>query len=109
MDVGCFSISLAVKDIKASRAFYEAMGFQAIDGSEEHRWLMMQNGESKIGLFEGMFENNMLTFNPPDVRTVQAALKEKGYSLEKEAEDGVGAAHVAVEDPDGNMILLDQY
>lgn len=109
MDLGCFSVSLSVKDIKASRRFYEALGFEAIDGNEEHRWLIMQNGESKIGLFEGMFADNMLTFNPKDARAVQKALKDAGYTLEKEAEDGVGAAHVAVKDPDGNDLLFDQY
>jgi len=109
VDLGGFSLSLSVKDIRASRAFYETLGFKAIDGTEENNWLIMQNGDSKVGLFEGMFEGNMLTFNPSDVRAVQGALKKQGYALEKEADDGVGAAHVAVSDPDGNMILLDQY
>ncbi len=109
MDLGHFSIHLSVKDIKASRAFYETLGFKVVDGTAKNRWLMMQNGDSKIGLFEGLFDGNMLTFNPKDVRTVQAALKDKGYRLEKEAEDGVGAAHAAVADPDGNILLLDQY
>lgn len=109
MDLGCFSLSLAVADIKASRAFYETMGFKVIDGAEAQRFLVMKNGDSKIGLFQGMFTDNMMTFNPPDVRRVQSALKDAGYSLEKEAEEGVGAAHVAVKDPDGNLILLDQF
>ena len=108
MELGAFSLSLAVKDIRASRSFYETLGFRVIDGSDDHRWLIMQNENSKIGLFEGMFSENMMTFNPPDVRSVQEALKAGGYALEKEAEPGVGAAHVAVKDPDGNMILLDQ-
>jgi len=109
MDLGCFSISLSVKDIKASHVFYKTLGFEVIDGSEDKHWLVMQNGDSKIGLFEGMFEGNMLTFNPPDVRAVQTALKTVGYGLEKEAEAVVGPAHAAVKDPDGNVVMLDQY
>ena len=109
MNLGCFSLSLSVADIKASRAFYETIGFEVIDDAEAQRFLVMKNGDSKIGLFQGMFTDNMMTFNPTDVRQVQSELKDAGYSLEKEAEEGAGAAHVAVKDPDGNMILLDQF
>lgn len=109
MDLGCFSISLSVKDINASCVFYETLGFKILDGTLERRWLVMQNAECKIGLFEGMFEGNMLTFNPPDVRAVQVALKGAGYAMEKEADEDVGSAHATLKDPDGNVLMLDQY
>ncbi|MEQ8671774.1 MAG: VOC family protein [Aggregatilineales bacterium] len=110
MDLGTFSISLAVKDIKASRTFYEQMGFEVIDGNEDEKWLILKNGEAKIGLFEGMFTENILTFNPKDARTIQKKLKAAGISLTQEAdEDGEGPATVMLTDPDGNNILIDQF
>lgn len=110
MDLGHFSVSLAVKDIKASRAFYEKFGFSVIDGVEEQNWLILKNGEAKIGLFQGMFDHNILTFNPLDVRAVQRALKAQGITLTLEADDSTtGPAHATLIDPDGNQILLDQH
>lgn len=110
MDLGNFSISLAVKDIKASRAFYEKLGFEVFDGKEEENWLMLRNGEAKIGLFQGMFENNIITFNPPDVRSIQKHLKAGGVTLTLEADETTeGPAHITLFDPDGNAILLDQF
>jgi catechol 2,3-dioxygenase-like lactoylglutathione lyase family enzyme len=110
MNLGTFSISLAVKDIKASRAFYERLGFAAFDGDEAQNWLMLRNGDTKIGLFQGMFEANTLTFNPPDVRGIQKALKAGGATLVLEADESTtGPAHAMLLDPDGNPILLDQH
>lgn len=108
MKLGHLSISIAVENLQKSRAFYEAVGFQKVDGDEDQHWLIMKCGDNKVGLYEGMFDGNMLTFEPQDVRAVQAALKAKGYTLDKEAPDGVGAAHMAVTDPDGNVILFNQ-
>lgn len=110
MDLGHFSVSLAVKDIKVSRAFYEKFGFTVIAGVEEQNWLILQNGEAKIGLFQGMFDHNILTFNPLDVRAVQRSLKAQGITLTLEADDSTtGPAHATLIDPDGNQILLDQH
>ena len=122
MQLGNFSVSLAVKDIQASKAFYEALGFSKVGGELEQNWLVLQNGTTTIGLFQGMFERNLLTFNPgwdhekntlkdfQDVRELQAALKEKGVALTTEAEpDGTGPAHFTLVDPDGNPILFDQH
>lgn len=110
LDLGDFSISLTVADIAASRAFYEAMGFEVIDGSEEENWLVLRNGNAKLGLFHGMFEKNVVTFNPPDVRAVQRAMKEKGIDFVEEADpDAEGPAHATLLDPDGNPVLLDQH
>lgn len=122
MQLGAFSVSLAVKDIAASRAFYEALGFTAFGGDQDQNWLMMRNGAHVIGLFQGMFEKNMLTFNPgwdqdcntlpdfEDVRQLQSALKAKGLALTTEADpDGSGPGFIALEDPDGNPILIDQH
>jgi catechol 2,3-dioxygenase-like lactoylglutathione lyase family enzyme len=110
MDLGTFSMSLAVKDIRASRAFYERLGFEVLDGNEEERWLVLRNGEAKIGLFQGMFDQNVLTFNPPDVRAVQRSLKIQGVSFLQEADEGgQGPASATLLDPDGNAILLDQF
>ncbi|MBK9124683.1 MAG: VOC family protein [Chloroflexi bacterium] len=109
MDLGHFSVSLAVKDIKASRAFYELLGFTKLDGDDES-WLILKNGDAKIGLFQGMFENNILTFNPPDVRSIQKVLKANGVALAIEADEAAtGPAHIAFKDPDGNDILIDQF
>jgi lactoylglutathione lyase len=110
MNLGTFSVSLAVKDIKASRVFYEKLGFEVIHGDEAQNWLILRNGDAKVGLFQGMFDNNVLTFNPSDVRAIQRDLKSKGVTFVMEAdESGEGAAHATLLDPDGNAILLDQF
>ena len=122
MELGAFSISLAVKDIAASRAFYEKLGFKVFAGKQEQRWLILRNGSTVIGLFQGMFEKNSLTFNPGwdqnaqtlpsfvDVRQIQAILKAQGLSVGHEAdESGKGPAHITLTDPDGNPILIDQH
>lgn len=110
MDLGTFSISLAVKDIQASRAFYEKLGFEVFDGKEEENWLILRSGSSKIGLFQGMFDQNTLTFNPTDVRAVQKQLKANGLTLVQEADETTqGPAHAFLLDPDGNPLLLDQH
>jgi len=109
MDLGTFSISLNVKDIVASRAFYERLTFRVIDGNQAEGWLVMQSGEAIIGLFQEKFDRNLLTFHPTDVRAIQAHLKRQGITLTQEAEPGDGPAHVTLIDPDGNPILLDQH
>jgi lactoylglutathione lyase len=110
MELGTFSLSLAVKDIKASRAFYEKLGFQAFAGDEAQNWLILRNGDAKIGLFQGMFDKNIITFNPLDVRTVQKTLKAHGIAFALEADEATtGPAHAALLDPDGNQVLLDQH
>ena len=122
MKLGAFSISLAVKDIAASRAFYEKLGFTVFGGNQEHHWLILKNGDHLIGLFQGMFERNALTFNPgwdqnaqpldefTDVRELQRLLKAQGVALTTEAdENGSGPAHIAMLDPDGNPVLIDQF
>lgn len=122
MQLGAFSISLTVKDLAESRAFYEKLGFRASHDSSEHNYLIMKNGEVLIGLFQGMFEKNILTFNPgwdqsaqevnpfTDVRELQARLKESGVELIEEADpDSEGPAHITFVDPDGNPILIDQH
>ena len=122
MKLGAFSISLAVKDIKASRAFYEKLGFSDLGGVPDQNWLIMTNGSAVIGLFQGMFERNILTFNPgwnqdatpfdpfDDVRAIQKDLEAKGVTLTGRAdESGSGPAHLTLVDPDGNQILIDQH
>ncbi len=110
MDLGTFSISLAVADIAASRAFYEAMGFEVFDGDQAQNWLMLRNGDAKIGLFQGMFDANVVTFNPPDVRAVQKAMKAAGLEFVQEADESTtGPASATLFDPDGNPVLLDQH
>ena len=125
MELGAFSVSLAVKDLETSRQFYEHLGFEVTGGSPEEKYLIMLNGGAVIGLFEGMFEKNILTFNPGltpgstdltpregflDVREIQRTLRERGVELEQEAdEDGSGPAHIVLADPDGNPILIDQF
>ena len=122
MKLGALSISLAVKDIHASKAFYENLGFAVFAGDIERNYLIMKNGDSLIGLFQGMFENNIITFNPgwdtsarkledfDDVRVIQQSLKDKGIKLAKEvAEDTSGPGSFVVVDPDGNTILIDQH
>ena len=122
MRLGNFSVSLAVKDIAASRAFYEKLGFRPVAGDQTKNWLILQNETSTIGLFQGMIEKNTLTFNPgwnrsgealpdfDDVRDIQRTLKERGFKLTLEAdESSSGPASVMLTDPDGNAILLDQH
>ncbi len=122
LELGAFSISLAVKDLAASRAFYEALGFKVTGGGSEQRYLIMMNGHAIIGLFQGMFEKNILTFNPglshaaeqledfTDIRDIQRRLKEQGLTLIQEAdESGSGPASFVLEDPDGNPVLVDQF
>jgi catechol 2,3-dioxygenase-like lactoylglutathione lyase family enzyme len=110
MDLGTFSVSLSVKDIAASRKFYETLGFSAIDGHMEQGWIILENGDAKIGLFQGMFEGNILTFNPTDARGIQKTLKAAGIPLLVEADEATtGPAHLTFTDPDGNAILIDQH
>lgn len=122
MQLGNFSTSLAVKDIAASRAFYEKLGFVTMGGDQAQNWLILKNGDVIIGLFQGMFEKNILTFNPgwdsnanklesfTDVREIQKQLKAKGITFAVEADESTtGPAHFVVEDPDGNPIMLDQH
>jgi predicted lactoylglutathione lyase len=122
MKLGAFSVSLNVKDIKASKQFYEILGFTVFGGDMEKNFLIMKNENSLIGLFQGMFENNILTFNPgwdenankvesfEDVRDIQRQLKTKGIKIETEAdENSSGPASFVVVDPDGNAILIDQH
>ena len=122
MKLGAFSASLSVKDINVSKKFYETLGFTVYAGQLEKNYLIMKNGNALIGLFQGMFENNILTFNPgwdenankvnpfDDIRTIQNHLKSKGIKLESEVdESSSGPASFMVYDPDGNAILLDQH
>ena len=122
MILGAFSISLAVKDIAASKQFYEKLGFGVFAGDITQNWLIMKNGSHVIGLFQGMFEKNMLTFNPgwssdaaplaafTDVRDLQRQLKSQGIKLTTEADASTtGPASFTLEDPDGNPILVDQH
>jgi catechol 2,3-dioxygenase-like lactoylglutathione lyase family enzyme len=122
MKLGAFSISLTVKDIKASRAFYEKLGFSDLGGVMDQNWLIMTDGNAVIGLFQGMFDSNILTFNPgwnqeakpvdpfEDVRAIQAELESKGIAFEQRADPSTaGPAHFVIKDPDGNSILVDQH
>ena len=122
MNLGAFSVSLAVKDIAASRAFYETLGFEAFFGEQSQNWLIMKNGTKVIGLFQGMFPSNILTFNPgwdgdakpvneyTDVREIQRRLKRAGVTMLTEADEGTtGPASFMIADPDGNTILVDQH
>ncbi len=122
MELGAFSISLSVKDIGASKDFYGKLGFEAIGGSVEDNYLILRNGDHVIGLFQGMFDKNMLTFNPgwdqhggetasfTDVRDLQRALKERGVSMLTEADEASeGPASFMMVDPDGNPVLIDQH
>lgn len=122
MKLGAFSISLRVKDIHASKAFYEALGFSVFAGDIAKNYLIMKNQDSLVGLFQGMFENNIITFNPgwdsnatqlkdfDDVRLIQQHLKKQGISLETEADETTqGPASLVLKDPDGNVLLIDQH
>lgn len=122
MKLGAFSVSLSVRDLQVSKSFYESLGFSVFAGDIEKNYLIMKNEKTLIGLFQGMFENNILTFNPgwdesantlgdyDDVRAIQKELKEKGIKFESEAdESSSGPASFVVVDPDGNAILVDQH
>jgi len=122
MELGAFSISLAVQDIEASRTFYEKLGFEAFAGDASQNWLIMKSGPHAAGLFQGMFEKNILTFNPgwdgnaqkldsfTDVRDLQRRLRARGVELQREADESTtGPAAFVVVDPDGNPILVDQH
>ncbi len=122
MGLGNFSVSLAVKDIAASRAFYEKLGFKVFGGDQKQNWLILQNETSTIGLFQGMFDKNLMTFNPgwdrsantlpdfDDVRDIQKTLKSRGLTLTTEADETTtGPASLTLLDPDGNPILIDQH
>ena len=122
MELGAFSMSLTVKDLEVSKTFYEKLGFHVFAGEAAQNWLILKNGDHVIGLFQGMFENNILTFNPgwdqngntleafTDVRDLQKELKAQGVTLETEVEAGTaGPGSFMVVDPDGNTILIDQH
>src|SRR5438093_9301364 len=122
MELGAFSVSLAVKDIEASKRFYEKFGFKVFAGNQSQNWLILKNADHAIGLFQGMFEKNILTFNPgwdsnaqkldsfTDVRELQRQLKAKGVALQTEADEtSTGPASFMIVDPDGNPILIDQH
>ena len=122
MELGNFSVSLTVADLQASKAFYEKLGFKKFGGEEEQNWLIMKNGDHAIGLFHGMFEKNIMTFNPgwdkdakelekfTDVREIQKALKMQGVEVVNPADETTtGPASFVVVDPDGNQILIDQH
>ncbi len=122
MELGAFSVSLAVKDLETSRAFYEKLDFKQIAGVAEQNWIILQNGTTTIGLFQGMFERNLMTFNPgwtsttakleefDDVRAIQRTLKARGLQPTSEAdESSTGPASLVLTDPDGNPVLFDQH
>ncbi len=123
MDLGAFSVSLNVDDLGVSRAFYERLGFEAVGGEQDEGWLILRNGLAIIGLFHGMFDKNILTFNPglgqdtqptetrTDVREVQRVLEAAGVEIDSKVADDnpEGAAHIVFADPDGNVIMIDQF
>ena len=122
MELGAFSVSLAVKDLEASRSFYEKLGFEVVGGDHTQNWQILRNGDHTIGLFQGMFDQNILTFNPgwdkeaqplesfTDVRELQRQLKASGIILQMEADESTtGPASFVALDPDGNPILVDQH
>jgi catechol 2,3-dioxygenase-like lactoylglutathione lyase family enzyme len=122
MKLGAFSVSLAVKDLQESKSFYEKLGFKKFGGDMEKNYLIMKNGDSLIGLFQGMFKDNILTFNPgwdsnaekiecfDDIRTIEKDLKSKGIQFAQETDGSDnGPASFVITDPDGNMILVDQH
>ncbi|PRY24461.1 glyoxalase/bleomycin resistance protein/dioxygenase superfamily protein [Aliiruegeria haliotis] len=122
MELGAFSVSLSVTDLKASMAFYARLGFEPVAGNEADNWIILRNGTCTLGLFQGMFTGNMLTFNPgwqseerehaafTDIRDIQAHLQEAGITLDETTDPaGTGPAHILLKDPDGNAIFLDQH
>lgn len=120
MDLGAFSISLAVEDLERSRSFYEKLGF-SVSGGDGETWQILRNGTAIVGLFQGLFDGNILTFNPgydqqaeevgivDDVRVIQARLEEEGIELIERVDSKEGAGHITLVDPDGNAILIDQF
>lgn len=122
MQLGAFSVSLSVADLAASQDFYGKLGFQPVGGAAEEGWLILRNGTCTLGLFQGMFEGNMLTFNPgwtaegaeaksfDDIRAIQAQLRDLGVAIEKDTPaDGTGPGHISLLDPDGNRVFIDQH
>ncbi|GHE50617.1 MULTISPECIES: VOC family protein [Roseivirga] len=112
MNLGKNHLALAVKDIAASYAFYQKLGFEALPncGSIEDKWLIVRNGNIQLGLYQDMFSKNVITFNPPDVRAVQQALQSRGITLSRTCdENSSGPAYIMLKDPDGNEILMDQH
>lgn len=122
MNLGAFSLSLAVKDLAKSKAFYEKLGYEVFHDQSQHNWMIMKNGNQVIGLFQGMFDKNIMTFNPgwdnngqetsdwTDIRTLQEELKRRGVTLDSEVDAATtGPGSVMLTDPDGNKILLDQH
>ncbi|QIG88914.1 VOC family protein [Chryseobacterium sp. POL2] len=121
MNLGAFSISLSVKHLETSKSFYENLGFEVFAGSLEQHYLIMKNGDCLIGLFEAMFNGNLLTFNPgwdqnaqnmenwDDVRTIAESLEQKGLNVNKQISTESGPGSLSIIDPDGNMILIDQH
>ena len=122
MELGAFSVSLAVKDIEVSKLFYQKLGFAVFMGDQSQNWLIMKNGDHAIGLFQGMFDQNILTFNPgwssdaqplkefTDIRELQRQLKDRDVTMISEADErSTGPASLMIVDPDGNTILLDQH
>lgn len=122
MELGAFSISLAVNDLEKSRTFYEKLGFQVVGGFPEQNWLILRNGDHTIGLFQGMFDKNIMTFNPgwdnfanpldtfTDIREIQRQLKSRGIAFASEADENTtGPGSFIIVDPDGNPILVDQH
>ena len=122
LKLGVFSISLTVKNVHASKEFYEKLGFTVFGGNIDQNWLIMKNGNSIIGLFQGMFESNIITFNPgwdenaknlevfDDVRAIQKHLKGSGINLKNEVDESTsGPGYITLNDPDGNSILIDQH
>jgi len=122
MELGNFSVSLTVRDIKASKAFYEKLDFTEVAGKLEEKWIVLQNGNARVGLFQGMFDKNLMTFNPgwtkdketmtdfQDVRELQRTFKARGITMITEADEATeGPAYFMVVDPDGNTLLFDQH
>lgn len=111
MELGQFSISLTVKDIAKSKNFYEALGFKAHPecGSIADKWLILQKDTVVIGLFEGMFDSNILTFNPTDVRSIEKNLRDNGITIDTSTQGTSGPTHCILKDPDGNTIMFDQH
>ena len=119
MELGNFSLSLPVKDIEKSLRFYQALGFRVIDGGHknkqypdtpESKWRILEAGSTVIGIFQGQFDEPILTFNPPDVRAIQRQLDKAGIDLNERADEGTtGPAYITLRDPDGNLVMFDQF
>ena len=109
MDLGTFSVSLSVADLDESISFYKTLGFTQIAGEPENNWIILKNGYAHIGLFHGMFQGNLMTFNPQDARAIEAGVRKAGYKIDTSTEGDSGPAHFTLKDPDGNVILVDQH